>query len=401
MAADAPTPTPSSPPTSPEALRGEFSRFLAEDRILLTGHSHQAWPDAARDAQAAVFDDAAVLVDDKWGAIFDKQAGVGRRILNRMALGEDDAIAFGESTHQLVFRLLSCLRWSERPRVVTTAGEFHSLYRQLRRLEEEGVEVTYVPSWPREGLADRLIDAIDSKTALVAASAVLFEDACIVDGLGAVMDRAVEVGAIPLVDAYHAFNVASVDWGAARDRLYVTSGGYKYAGFGNGLCWLRLPDDCDLRPVYTGWFADFESLADPRDGAPVRYASGGMRFAGATFDASALYRAEAALDLWDRHGLDLAALVARYQRQTARIIEQLDAEANPFEVVSPRQSERRGGFVSLRHPSAGTICQRLRDEGVWVDSRGDLLRLGPAPYITDDEIDRGVAATLRVARELG
>lgn len=399
MTADAPTPA-APPPTSPEALRASFSRFLSRERILLTGHSHQAWPDAARDAQVAVFDDAAELCDDKWGAIFDKQARVGRRILSRMELGEDDAIAFGESTHQLVFRLLSCLRWSERPRVVTTAGEFHSLYRQLRRLEEEGVEVTYVPAWPREGLAERMVAAIDGDTALVAASAVLFEDAGVLLDLGSVMRRAVEVGAIPLVDAYHSFNVTSVDWGPAREQLFVTSGGYKYAGFGNGLCWLRIPDGCELRPVYTGWFADFESLADPRDGAPVRYAAGGMRFAGATFDASALYRAEAALDLWDRHGLDLPALQTRYRRQTARIIEQVDAEPGIFEIVSPRQDEHRGGFVSLRHAEAGAICQRLREEGVWVDSRGDLLRLGPAPYVTDDEIDRGVATTLRVARGL-
>lgn len=397
MAAEPPTPT---SPSTPEALRSAFRHFLREDRVLLTGHSHQAWPDAARDAQVAVFDDAARLCDDKWGAIFDKQAEVGRRILARMELGDDDAIAFGESTHQLVFRLLSCLRWSDRPRVVTTAGEFHSLYRQLRRLEEEGVEVTYVPAWPREGLAERMIAAIDSKTSLVAASAVLFEDACILSDLGAVMERAVEVGAIPLVDAYHAFNVASIDWGPARHRLYVAGGGYKYAGFGNGLCWLRLAADCELRPVYTGWFADFESLADPRDGAPVRYATDGMRFAGATFDASALYRAEAALDVWDRHGLDLPALVSRYRRQTARIIEQVAAESTAFEIVSPRRESQRGGFVSLRHPAAGAICERLRHEGVWVDSRGDLLRLGPAPYITDDEIDRGVATTLRVAREL-
>ena len=398
MAAHAP---PTRTPTPPEDLRSSFGRFLAADRILLTGHSHQAWPDVARDAQVAVFDDAARLCDDKWGAIFEKQGRVGRRILTRMELSEDDPIAFGESTHQLVFRLLSCLRWADRPKVVTTAGEFHSLYRQLRRLEEEGVEVTYVSAWPREGLAERMIEAIGPDTALVAASAVLFEDASILAGLGAVMERAVGVGAIALVDAYHAFNVTSIDWGAARDRLYVTSGGYKYAGFGNGLCWLRLPKDCELRPVYTGWFADFDSLADPRDGAPVRYASGGMRFAGATFDASALYRAEAALDLWDEHGLDLPALEARYRRQTARIIDHIGAEESRFEVVSPRQGERRGGFVSLRHPRAGTIGQRLREEGVWVDSRGDLLRLGPAPYTTDDEIDRGVATTLRVARELG
>ena len=39
-------------------------------RILLTGHSHQAWPDVARAALLQCFDDAALHVDDKWGAAF-------------------------------------------------------------------------------------------------------------------------------------------------------------------------------------------------------------------------------------------------------------------------------------------------------------------------------------------
>jgi kynureninase len=38
----------------------------------------------------------------------------------------------------------------------------------------------------------------------------------------------------------------------------------------------------------------------------------------------------------------------------------------------------------------------LRARGIFVDARGDLLRLGPAPYVTDEEIDRGVAALLEV-----
>ena len=63
----------------PMKLRDAYARFLEKNdgRILLSGHSHQAWPDVARAAQLAVFDDAAELVDDKWGPIFELQAAVG------------------------------------------------------------------------------------------------------------------------------------------------------------------------------------------------------------------------------------------------------------------------------------------------------------------------------------
>src|SRR4051812_12328357 len=181
------------------ALRAAYSRFLTGDRVLLTGHSHQAWPDVAREALLRSFDDGARLVDDKWEeAVSPMQARVGAGILARMGFDPGDAIAFGKSTHELVFRLLSCFPAVSRPRIVTTTGEFHSLHRQLARLAEEGVDVVWVPAEPRQGLADRLLAAITPGTAVVAFSAVLFEDAHVVPRLGEIAERAAAVGAVPL-----------------------------------------------------------------------------------------------------------------------------------------------------------------------------------------------------------
>lgn len=383
------------------ALRRAYGRFLRDDRILLSGHSHQAWPDVAREAQLQAFDDAAALVDDKWGRVFELQADVGRRINQRMQLGADDPIAFGESSHQVVYRLLSCFPLAQRPRVVTSTGEFHSLYRQLARLSEDGLDVVWVDKGPRESLVDRMIEAVTPGTAMVALSAVLFEDGWVVEGLDRLITHAKRVGAVPLVDAYHAFNCVPLDFGPDADAVFVTAGGYKYAGVGNGLCWLRTPPDCTLRPSYTGWFADFESLAQPRRvGEPVAYGPGGQRFAGATFDASALYRAKAVLDHWDHFELDVPALAAEYRRQTRRIIELLDAAGLGERVLSSRDDARRGGFVTVRFSQAQAIVAALRERGVFVDARGERLRLGPAPYVTDDEIERGVAALEAVVGEL-
>ncbi len=263
------------------------------------------------------------------------------------------------------------------------------MHRQLARLTEEGLSVTWVSGHPREGLADRMLAAIDDRTTVVAMSAVMFEDAAVAPGLDRVMARAVDVGAIPLVDAYHAFNAVPMAWGSAQDSLFVTAGGYKYAGFGNGLCWLRIPEDCELRPVYTGWFSDFANLDKPRSNR-ISYGPGAARFAGATFDASALYRADAVLDHWDRLGLDVPALRAISLRQTGRILTRLSEVAADLPIVSPQSEALRGAFVTVRHAQAGELVKRLRERNVWVDSRGELLRLGPAPYLTDEEIDRGV-----------
>jgi selenocysteine lyase/cysteine desulfurase len=385
------------------ALRASYARFLDGDpgsagarRVLLTGHSHQAWPDVVRDALTRCFDDAARFVDDKWSAaVMPKVDAVGRAILRRSGFAEDDAIAFGRSTHELVFRLITCLPACGRgQRIVTTRGEFYSLHRQLTRLAEDGADVVWVAASPREGLAERLIDAITPGTAMVAFSAVLFEDAHVLPRLGDVIARAAEVGAIPLVDAYHAFNVVPLDMGPRAQDAYVTAGGYKYAEFGEGLCWLRLPADCALRPVDTGWFSDFGNLTGPR-AKEVVYGAKGDRFAGATFDPTPFYRAEATLAHLDRFGLGPAELRAISLRQTRRLLDELDARGLGERVLASRDDARRGGFVSVDVGDGAAVAQRMRADGVWVDARGRVVRLGPAPYTTDDELARGAAALAR------
>ena len=399
------------------SLRAAYSRFLASDRVLFTGHSHQAWPDEVREAMLRFFDDSAALVDDKWsGAIFPKAEAVGKAILERMGFPPDDPIAFGKSTHELVFRLLTCLpifaggRGSAsavpfglgrgRPRIVTTSGEFHSLGRQLSRLEEEGVEVVWVDAQPREALVERLLAAITPGTAMVAVSAVLYEDAYVLPRLDEIVARAVAVGAIPLVDAYHAFNVVPIAWGPAGGQAYVTAGSYKYAGIGEGLCWLRLPRDCALRPVYTGWFADFEALSARSDAGFVTYGEGGARFSGATFDGSSIYRAEAAFAHWDRFGLTVSKLRAISVHQTRCILDRIDARGLSRAVLSSRDDARRAGFVTLRVPRAVEVVTELRARGVLADARHDLLRIGPAPYLTDEEIHRGTNLVADAIEEL-
>ena len=52
--------------STPSRSRAHYSRFRVAERLLLTGHSHQAWPDVAFEAQQHAWLDAAELVDDKW-----------------------------------------------------------------------------------------------------------------------------------------------------------------------------------------------------------------------------------------------------------------------------------------------------------------------------------------------
>lgn len=377
----------------PNPLAADYTHFRVAERLLLTGHSHQAWPDRGFEGQKQAWLDAAEHVDDKWERAFARADRV-RRGFARL-LGEPDAvIALAANTHELVVRFLSALPLRSRPRLVTTDGEFHTIRRQLDRLAEEGIEIVKVASSPVETLAARMAAAVDDRTAAALMSSVLFRDARIVPGLDLVMRACRTHGAELLVDAYHHLNVVPFSMRGIEDA-FVTGGGYKYCQLGEGNAFLRVAPDCTLRPVITGWFSEFSLLAGSHHGDAVPYGAGADRFAGATYDPTSHYRAAEVFDFFEERGLTPALLREVSQLQLQRLVERFDALGlDPAMIDRDRSTplDQFGGFLALRAPRAGEIVQELRVRGVYADHRADTLRLGPAPYLSarqlDDAIDR-------------
>ncbi len=373
---------------SPNALASHYRRFRVGERLLLTGHSHQAWPDCGLDGQRQAWLDAAELLDHKWERAFAKAERV-RRGFAQLLDDPDGHIALGSNTHEMVVRFLSALPLEKRPRIVTTDGEFHSLRRQLDRLAEAGLELVKVPNSPASLVAERLIAAVDDRTAAVIVSAVFFQTGHIVADLGSVASACRRVGAHLLVDAYHALGV--LPFSLREERLgdaFVTGGGYKYCQLGEGNAFLRFPPDCRMRPLVTGWFSEFEALGGAGSGGVV-YGTGPARFAGSTYDPTSHYRAAEVFDFFKRQGLSPNFLrqVSQHQIELlASCFDQLDA--SPEIIARDRSTPLSaiGGFLVLRSPVTAEICRLLDARGVLADYRDDALRLGPAPYLSDDQL---------------
>src|SRR5207249_5944297 len=248
-------------------------------------------------------------------------------------------IALAANTHELVVRFLSALPLRRRPRLVTTDGEFRTIRRQLDRLAEEGIEVVKVAAQPAATLAERLGAAVDERTSAVLVSAVLYADAHIVPNLGAVLLACQRAGAELLVDAYHALNV--VPFSLRKEELegaYVVGGGYKYCQLGGGNGFLRLPADCALRPVVTGWFSEFTDLAEAPAGGTVRYGAGPARFAGATYDPTSHYRAAAVFALFEEQNLTPERLRELSQHQVGLLAAEFDRLSADPKVISRDES---------------------------------------------------------------
>lgn len=384
---------------SPNPLAQHYQRFRVAERLLLTGHSHQAWPDRAALGQARAWDDAAEHVDDKWQRAFERAERV-REGFARLLEASPSQLSLGESTHALIVRWLSALPLSERPCIVTTDAEFHSLRGLLERLEMRGLRVVRVAARPAESVGARLAAAVGPGVAAVMTSSVFFGSAEIAGELTQVARSCERHGAELLLDVYHQLNVVPLSLRAlAAERAYVVGGGYKYCQLGEGNAFLCSPPDSQLEPALAGWYADFEALearaAQGRALAPLR-----SRFAGATYDPTSHYRAAEVFAFFAEQGLSAALLREVSQHQVGLLRAEIDALGLPETRVAQVEAplERIAGFVALRIPGAIHVQRELALRGLACDARGDTLRLGPAPYLSDLQLRDAVGLLGEVLR---
>ncbi len=366
-----------------------FRKFLEADpeRLHFAAHSHHFWPDVTFEAHQQAWLDAARLVDDKWDTVFGTVVPAAQRhIAAELSLPSHDSIVFAPNTHELVLRLLSCL--PGKPKVVTSDSEFHSFERQTRRLEEEGLlEVTRVSAEPFNTFGERLA-AASRQADLVFFSQVFFNSGAEVTHLDQLVDS-LPHQAMVVIDGYHGFGAIPTNLHHLGARAFYLAGGYKYAMSGEGVCFMHVPPSAaHLRPRNTGWFAAFESLGDKVSGQ-VAYSSGAMRFMGATFDPSGLYRFNAAMK-W-RQEVDLTTAKNRahaHALQRSFMVGLGEGPLSMDQLLVQVTDPARGQFLTFRTKDANAISATLKLHHVITDARADRLRFGFGPYHDESDVEQ-------------
>ena len=272
-----------------------------------------------------------------------------------------------------------------RNRIVYEEGNFPSV-RYLYQAQPD-LDVVVVPD------DEAIIEAIDERTLLVPITHVLFRTGEIQD-VEAIVSRAHEVGAHVVLDAYQSAGIVPLDV-AALNVDFAVGGSVKWlcGGPGNGWLYVR-PDLADvLEPTFMGW----QAHARPFGFEPeLEYADGAARCLTGTPNVPALYAATAGYDLIEEIGVD--RIRANSVRQTELLIELLD-EAG-FDVGSPRDSDGRGGTVTVRTPEFEAVHKELADRQILCDFRPDAgLRLGPHYYNSDDELRFAVDQIAEIVRD--
>jgi selenocysteine lyase/cysteine desulfurase len=384
-------------------LQPHYSKFDVANRLLFTGHSHQAWPDVTFDAVNDYMTMVATQIDKKWGFAFEKTEQI-RDYLRRYYDDPNGLYCREENTHILIVSWLSSLDLISKPKILTTDGEFHSLYRQLRRLDEAGLDVHYLPHQNDNELLEAIRKNADEKTSAIMLSRVYFESSKVNTRLTEIAQIARERGIPLMIDDYHGTNVVPLSIREAKlEDCFILIGGYKYLQWGESNCYLRFPSDCTMRPVITGWFASFATLDQPRNNEPVQFDEGDQRFATGTFDPISQYRAAAVVSFFDEQGLTPDLLRKQYSAQVGLLREKFLSKNFDTEVIRLTHNEpleSTGGFLSLTSPIARELRADLLQREIFTDARDQILRFGPAPYTTTAQIELAIDELERSVKKI-
>jgi selenocysteine lyase/cysteine desulfurase len=230
---------------------------------------------------------------------------------------------------------------------------------------ERGVDADLVP-------LDRLVEAIDGGTDLVAVSAVQSADGRVAD-LAAIAAAAAHHGARTFVDGTQACGWLPLD--AARFD-HVACAGYKWLLGPRGCAFFAVrPDAAErLSPHLAGWYAG-EDTASTYYGGPLRLASDARRF-----DISPAWL----------NWVGQAPALALLERVGIPALHAHDvALANSFRAgVGLEPGDSAIAAVALDEGAEG----RLRDAGVMAAGRGGAMRFSFHLYTTEADVDRALEA---------
>jgi kynureninase len=297
-------------------------------------------------------------------------------------------VSMHENVTTAVMVALSTVRPTrERSRIVCLAADFPSTIYLYRAQQPRGFDLTVVPAEPDLTVrVERVLEAIDERTAVVSLSHVLFKTSYIMEA-APIVARAQAVGAAVILDGYQSAGIVPVNVDALGVDFFV-GGCLKWLCGGPGTAFLYTrPDVRRARPPqFTGWFAhqtpfafDVEALA-PRGDA--------MAMMNGTPSIPAYYAALPGLEIVAAAGVD--RIRAKSRRLTRHVFDLADRYGFPS--IAPRDPERLAGTVAVDPPDALLVSRALKARDFVVDYRpGVGIRISPHFYNTVDEIDRLMA----------
>src|SRR5882724_392334 len=381
------------PETNINRRREDFPTLASG--IHLLSHSLGPVPRVTRESMLAYYEAwEHHTSEDAWATSWwEMSTAVGDRIAKILG-GDPGSVQIQPNASIALSSVLSCFDFtsSKRNKIVASALDFPSMQYVLDAQTPMGARVEVVPS--NDGIAiptERIVDAIDDATALVALSHVSFRSSYKLE-VEPIVAKARRHGALVLLDVYQsagAMRLAASEW----DVDFLIGGTIKWlcGGPACGYLYVRPNLQRELQPRLTGWVAH----AAPFDFAapPMRYTDSVRRFAQGTPSIPALYSVLPGLQIIEEVGVK--TIQAESQRRTEWMID--FAVDKGWKVNSPRDVNQRGASVMIYVEDGPGMAKHLAERKVFVDSRPKVgLRMSPHFFNTDEEVQEamGILAEL-------
>jgi kynureninase len=335
---------------------------------------------------------------DDWhdlGASAWYETWVGRMVelrtrVARMIAARPEEVALAASTSAALSVIASAFDYTSRNKVIIASLDFPTVAYQW--MVRPGVEIVRIPS--DDGVAidpQRVADAIDDRTAIVAISHVFFTTGAI-QQTAAIAAAARRHGALFLLDAYQSAGQVPIDVAALGADVLLT-GPLKWLLGGPGLAYMYVRNEWihALRPTITGWFAARDQFAF--DIHEFEFKDDARRFELGTPALPTVHSALGGQDIIDEIGVP--AIRARNSELTEHLLTGLRVRG--FEIRGAAHAADRSAIVMIRHAEPAAAVQHLAAHGIIVDSRPGFVRVSPHFYNTTEELDHFIDVLARAA----
>jgi len=302
----------------------------------------------------------------------------------------DVAVSFSVSS--VVGTIASSLDYKGiRNRVVTTEIEFPTVPQIWYAHEKFGAQVDVVPVRP-DGtvLVEDYERRVDGKTLVLSAPFVYYRNGYKQD-LAELASLAHRSGGLLLVDAYQGLGTAPIDV-KAMDIDFLVSGNLKYLLGVPGIAFAYTKREIveTLKPASTGWFGQ----ADPFTfDYHLNFAHDGRRLETGTPPALAAFAANASMKLIVEVGVN--RIKQKVDALSRHCIEK--AKERNLDLVSDFDIEHKAPTTAIRVPNSHDLELELRKRDIVCSSRGDVIRIAPHFFNTEEEIDHTIDAIAELA----
>ncbi len=307
---------------------------------------------------------------------------------------EPEEVAVVSSVSEAISSVASALDYEgDKNRILLTEAEFPTVGHVWLAHEKYGAEVDFVPLTDGEIPLQEYERMMDERTALASITHVYYQTGYQQD-LNAVADVIHRQGGLVLVDAYQSAGTCEIDV-KELDIDLLTTGNLKYLLGVPGIAFIYVRSDLvsDLHPAETGWFAQHNPFAfQVKD---LDYAHTARRLEGGTPPVTAAFAAQAGMQLLRDVGLNRIEkhidYLSGYCMQSA-----LD---RGLSVASPLDVAKKGATTAIEVPGdSHEVEMELKRRGVVTSARGNVIRIAPHYFNTDEDIDLALDELTRVLR---